>query len=57
MTLNAGGGITLLSDPAAEYEETLLKAEAVMSALSAGNAVKMTPPAQPFKTVAEASSA
>jgi para-aminobenzoate synthetase component 1 len=28
--LHAGGGVTLLSDPQAEYEETLLKAEKIM---------------------------
>jgi para-aminobenzoate synthetase component I len=33
ISLNAGGGITLMSNAAAEYAETLLKAEAVMSAL------------------------
>jgi para-aminobenzoate synthetase component I len=44
MTLNAGGGITLLSDPAAEYDETLLKAEAVMSALAGKGAVQIIPP-------------
>lgn len=44
LTLNAGGGITLLSDPASEYDETLLKAEAVMSALAGGDAIKIQEP-------------
>lgn len=30
-TLHAGGGITLLSDPALEYDETLAKAERILS--------------------------
>ncbi len=34
ITLNAGGGITLLSNPASEYDETLLKAETLRAALS-----------------------
>jgi para-aminobenzoate synthetase component I len=55
MTLNAGGGITLLSDPAAEYDETLLKAEAVMSALAGKGAVQIIPPQiASGKTVVEA---
>ena len=33
LTLPVGGGITALSDPEREYEETLLKAEAFLSAL------------------------
>ena len=32
LTVNAGGGITLLSEPAAEYEETLVKAERMLGA-------------------------
>ncbi|MEX0807727.1 MAG: aminodeoxychorismate synthase component I [Dongiaceae bacterium] len=35
-SFHAGGGITLLSDPAAEYEETLIKAERVFAAFEAG---------------------
>ncbi len=54
MTLNAGGGITLLSNPAAEYEETLLKAEAVMSALAGNKDVKITPSNSNPKIAAEA---
>jgi para-aminobenzoate synthetase component I len=53
LTLNAGGGITLLSDPAAEYDETLLKAEAVMSALASGGEVNIEQPEEPaaFKMI------
>jgi para-aminobenzoate synthetase component I len=57
LTLNAGGGITLLSNPAAEYEETLLKAEAVMSALAAGKDVKITAQNPSIKATVEAVSA
>ena len=32
-SLHAGGGITLLSDPASEYDETLAKAERILGAL------------------------
>ncbi|MEX2200337.1 MAG: aminodeoxychorismate synthase component I [Dongiaceae bacterium] len=35
-SFHAGGGITLLSDPASEYEETLVKARRVFEALAAG---------------------
>jgi para-aminobenzoate synthetase component 1 len=35
-SFHAGGGITLLSDPAAEFEETLVKARRVFEALAAG---------------------
>jgi para-aminobenzoate synthetase component 1 len=35
-SFHAGGGITLLSDPADEYEETLVKARRVFEALAAG---------------------
>ena len=31
LSLHAGGGITLLSDPALEYDETLAKAERILS--------------------------
>jgi para-aminobenzoate synthetase component 1 len=34
-TFNVGGGITIDSDPEAEYEESLLKAKALLSALNA----------------------
>ncbi|QRE74456.1 aminodeoxychorismate synthase component I [Methylobacterium aquaticum] len=34
--LQAGGGVTLLSDPEAEYHETLTKAERVFAAFAAG---------------------
>ncbi len=34
--LQAGGGVTLLSDPAAEYDETLAKAERVFAAFTPG---------------------
>jgi para-aminobenzoate synthetase component 1 len=34
-TFNVGGGITIDSDPAAEYEESLLKAQALLAALNA----------------------
>ncbi|UHC17358.1 aminodeoxychorismate synthase component I [Methylobacterium currus] len=34
--LQAGGGVTLLSDPEAEYRETLIKAERVFSAFASG---------------------
>ena len=34
VSVHAGGGITLLSDPADEYEETLLKAETILRALN-----------------------
>ncbi len=34
--LQAGGGVTLLSDPEAEYRETLTKAERVFSAFASG---------------------
>ena len=33
--LQAGGGVTLLSDPAAEYDETLTKAARVFQAFEA----------------------
>ena len=33
VSVGAGGGITLLSDPAAEYDETLAKAERLLAAL------------------------
>ncbi len=33
LSLHAGGGITLLSDPASEYDETLAKAEKILSCL------------------------
>ncbi|TGD96794.1 aminodeoxychorismate synthase component I [Methylobacterium nonmethylotrophicum] len=36
--LQAGGGVTLLSDPEAEYRETLTKAERVFSAFASGEA-------------------
>lgn len=36
VSFQAGGGITADSDPAAEYEETLAKARAMMDALGAG---------------------
>ena len=36
VTFQAGGGITAESDPAAEYEETLAKAKAMMHALDTG---------------------
>lgn len=51
LTLNAGGGITLLSDPAAEYDETLLKAEAVMSALSEPGVLPVIVHDRPLATV------
>ena len=35
-SLHAGGGITALSDPEAEYQETLDKAAALMAALAEG---------------------
>jgi para-aminobenzoate synthetase component 1 len=34
MSIGAGGGITLLSDPAGEYQETLVKADRLVTALS-----------------------
>lgn len=34
ISVGAGGGITLLSDPAAEYEETLVKAERLLAAFA-----------------------
>ena len=37
-SFHAGGGITLLSDPAGEYEETLVKARRVFEALATGPA-------------------
>lgn len=37
ITFQAGGGITAESDPAAEYEETLAKARAMIHALDANN--------------------
>ncbi len=37
-SFHAGGGITLLSEPAAEYEETLVKARRVFEALAKGSA-------------------
>jgi para-aminobenzoate synthetase component 1 len=37
-SFHAGGGITLLSDPAGEYEETLVKARRVFEALAQGPA-------------------
>jgi para-aminobenzoate synthetase component 1 len=36
-SLHAGGGITLLSDPAGEFEETLVKARRVFEALAKGS--------------------
>src|SRR5204863_10051873 len=33
LSIGAGGGITLLSDPAAEYDETMAKAERMLAAL------------------------
>jgi para-aminobenzoate synthetase component 1 len=39
LSLNAGGGITLLSDPSAEYEETLAKAERLLEALAPRSAL------------------
>lgn len=53
MELNAGGGITLLSNPQAEYDETLLKAEAVMSALGSG--IVIPPEEAPTNPVLEGS--
>ena len=43
--LSAGGGITVLSDPAAEYEETFTKATRVFAAFDAddGNGAKEGP--------------
>lgn len=38
VTFQAGGGITAESDPAAEYEETIDKARAMMNALAIGDA-------------------
>ena len=35
--LQAGGGITLLSDPQAEYRETLTKAERIFAAFASGD--------------------
>lgn len=35
---HAGGGITAMSEPAAEYEETLAKAQRIFDAFLAGNA-------------------
>jgi para-aminobenzoate synthetase component 1 len=39
LTVGAGGGITLLSDPRAEYEETIAKAERILQALDTSNNV------------------
>lgn len=33
LSLHAGGGITLLSDPVSEYDETMIKAEKILNAL------------------------
>jgi para-aminobenzoate synthetase component 1 len=35
VTFGAGGGIVADSDPAAEYDETMIKAAALMAALGA----------------------
>jgi para-aminobenzoate synthetase component 1 len=35
MSVHAGGGITLLSDPDEEYSETLVKAERILAAFEA----------------------
>jgi para-aminobenzoate synthetase component 1 len=40
MTVGAGGGITLLSAPAAEYDETLAKAERILTAISLSKGVR-----------------
>jgi para-aminobenzoate synthetase component 1 len=37
---NAGGGVTLLSDPAAEYEETLDKAKSVFDSFRPSRAAR-----------------
>jgi para-aminobenzoate synthetase len=38
-SFNVGGGITIDSDPAAEYDESLLKAKALLAALGAGGSL------------------
>ena len=37
LSFSVGGAITINSDPVAEYEETLLKAKAILKVLSNGN--------------------
>ena len=47
ITFAVGGGITVRSDPAAEYEETLHKAEGMLQAIDTALAAAPAHPAEP----------